>query len=108
MNITIEDHPRFIIDNFNLLTSVTIDCFDAITGTVVTVKSLEEKKLNLTIFPGTQYGTIYNLNDQGLPIQNTNQRGKLQIKVLVKIPENITQEQLNIIKSFKGVNIETQ
>jgi len=108
VNITIEDHPRFIIDNFNLLTSVTIDCFDAITGTVVTVKSLEEKKLNLTIFPGTQYGTIYNLNDQGLPIHNTNQRGKLQIRVLIKIPDNITQKQLNIIKSFKGVNIETQ
>ena len=94
------------MDNVDLLTTVTIDCFDAMMGSAITVISLEERKLNLKIPAGTQYGTIFGLDSQGLPIYGTNQRGKMLVKVLVNIPKNITQKQLNIIKSFKGVDIE--
>ena len=106
INVDVEIHPRFIIDNIDLLTTVTIDCFDAMMGTAVPVRNLEERKLNLTIPSGTQYGTIFGLDNQGLPVYGTNQRGKMLVKVLVNIPKNITQKQLNIIKSFKGVDIE--
>ena len=106
IHVGVDNHPRFTIDNVDLLTTVTIDCFDAIMGTVITVNSLEERKLNLRIPAGTQYGTIFGLDSHGLPIYGTNQRGKMLVKVLVNIPKNITQKQLNIIKSFKGVDIE--
>jgi len=105
IHVDIEEHPRFIINGVDLLTTATIDCFDAIMGTAITVNSLEERKLNLKIPAGTQYGTIFSLDNQGLP-NDINQRGKMLVKVLVNIPKNITQKQLNIIKSFKGVNIE--
>ena len=106
IHVGVDNHPRFTIDNVDLLTTVTIDCFDAMMGTAITVISLEERKLNLRIPAGTQYGTIFGLDSQGLPIYGTNQRGKMLVKVLVNIPKNITQKQLNIIKSFKGVDIE--
>ena len=106
IHVGVDDHPRFTVDNVDLLTTVTIDCFDAMMGSAITVNSLEERKLNLKIPAGTQYGTIFGLDNQGLPIYGTNQRGKMLVKVLVNIPKNITQKQLNIIKSFKGVDIE--
>ena len=102
VNIKVINNTDFKIDKNNLVVTKTIDCFEAILGTAIAVETLEGKKLNVTIPAGTQHGTTLNLKGHGLYErgQKTN-RGNLLLIILIKIPENLTPQQLNKIKEVK-------
>jgi len=95
----IANHPEFTRDGVNLYKDYTISTWDAIVGTTIQVTTLEGRMLNLTIPAGTQYGTTFKIEGYGLP--KNNDRGNLLIKVLVKIPENLSETQLNICKALR-------
>ena len=98
---------RFEIDGNNLHLNHTIDCFDAILGTTIQVKTLEGKTLNTTIPPGIQHGMSMGLKGHGLyDFNNPNSRGTLLVRINIKIPENLTPDQLNMIRSIKDINRE--
>ena len=94
---------KFEVNGNHLYTDCTIDCFDAILGTSVKVTNLLGKTLNLTIPPGTQNATQFSLKQQGLYEIGGAFRGNLVVRVHVKIPENLTTTQLNIIKQIREV-----
>ena len=99
---------RFEIDGNNLHLNHTIDCFEAILGTTIQVRTLEGKTLNTNIPPGIQHGMSMGLKGHGLyEFNNPGNRGALLVKVNIKIPENLTQEQLNMIRAIKEVTVET-
>jgi curved DNA-binding protein len=104
VRIIIQEHPDFIRDNdnpSNLHINLTLNVFDAILGTNIPIKTLENKTLNVTIPAGTQHGTVLGLHDNGLPNQQTGHRGKLLVTIFLKIPENLTQAQVNIIERIR-------
>ena len=82
-------------------TNITLNVFDAILGTTCSITTLENKKLKVTVPPSTQHGTVLGLHDNGLPDPNTGHRGKLLVTVNLKIPENLTQGQVNIIERIR-------
>ena len=99
VNIIIDEHPIFIKDKENLYMDLTISLIDAITGSNPEIKTLDGKQLKLKIGPGTQYGTVFKIPNFGMYSKNGS-RGNLLIRILVKIPENLTEEQLNIIRQL--------
>lgn len=95
---------KFRVDDNNIYTNHTIDCFDAILGTTVQILNLQGKTLNLVIPPATQSGTHFSLKQQGLyQTGNDKLRGNLVVEINVKIPENLRPEQLNIVRRIKEV-----
>ena len=56
--------------------------------------------LNLNIPAGTQFGTILKLPNYGM-YNKKNIRGDFLVQVLVKIPENLSEQQLNICKKLR-------
>ena len=101
VTIKVNEDPRFEIKDNHLYSTHTLDCFDAITGTVVTIRGLDDKTLNVTIPSGTQNGTMFSLKKQGLYEKNSLDRGNIVLVIAIKIPENLKQEQLNIIKDWQ-------
>tara|TARA_B100000029_G_C17479291_1_gene924966 strand:- start:90 stop:935 length:846 start_codon:yes stop_codon:yes gene_type:complete len=101
VNIILAPNDKFSIQGNHLYTDHTIDCFDAILGTTVKIHNLHGNMLNLMIPPRTQNGTQFSLKQQGLYETGGRVRGNLVVRINVKIPENLTSKQLNIIRSIK-------
>jgi len=99
--ITVSNETDFSIEGNHLYCTHTVNCFSAITGTVVTIKGLDNKTLNVTIPSGTQNGTMFSLKKQGLYEHESPNRGNIVLVVAIKIPENLKQDQLNIIKDWQ-------
>jgi len=76
-------------------------------GTEIEVPTLENKA-KIKIPAGTQTGKIFRLRGRGIPNIHGYGRGDLHIKVVVKTPLNLTDEQKKILESFaksRGENI---
>jgi len=100
VTINVNEHDVFVREGENLKMHLTVSAWDAIIGTVVQINTLENKKINLNIPAGTQYGNSLKIPNHGL-CDKSNVRGDLIVQVLVKIPENLTQQQLNICTKLR-------
>lgn len=99
VTIKVLDHDVFTRDGNDLKMHLTVSAWDAIIGTVVQISTIENKKINLNIPAGTQYGRTLKIPKHGL--FDKQERGDLLVQVLVKIPENLTEQQLNICKKLR-------
>jgi molecular chaperone DnaJ len=52
----------------------------------------------LKIPRGTQSHTVFRLNGQGMPFLNSDNRGDLLVRVVVKIPEKMTKKQEQVLR----------
>ena len=100
VTVNVLEHDKYQRDGENLKMHLTINVWDAIIGTVVQIVTLENKTLNLNIPAGTQYGATLKIPNHGMSSKR-NTRGDLLVQVLVKIPENLTEQQLNICTKLR-------
>jgi len=100
VTVRLIEHDRFQRDGYDLKLHLTINVWDAIIGTVRQVTTLDQKLINLTIPAGTQYGAILKIPNHGL-YKKADTRGNLLVQILVKIPENLTEQQLNICTKLR-------
>jgi DnaJ-class molecular chaperone len=98
----VETHPVFRVHGRDLLLGVEINCFDAITGGETEIHSLDGKTFLLQIPAGTQSGTVMRIKEQGLYSTDRADRGNLLVEVVVRIPTNLSEEQLNLIQQIKS------
>jgi DnaJ-class molecular chaperone len=101
IKIQIEGSPHFGVDGLDLIKTVDINCIDAIIGTEVTVKGLDDKQFSVTIPPGTQHGTRFRLNMQGLYAMNQNQRGFLIVVANIVVPSITDPAQVTMLKQVQ-------
>ena len=77
----------------DLYTDKTIDCFQAVRGTEVELKTLDDKVIKVKVPSGTQPGTLLQVKSQGMPVHKTlNIRGNLYVKVHILIPQLSAQD----------------
>ena len=100
VTVNITEHEVFVREGDNLKMHLTLGAWDAIIGTVVQINTIENKTINLNVPSGTQYGTTLKINKHGM-YSKQGTRGDLLVQVLVKIPENLTEQQLNICKKLR-------
>ncbi len=100
VTINVNEHEVFTREGDNLKMHLTIDAFNAIIGKVVQINTIENKTINLNVPAGTQYGTSLKIPMHGM-YNKAGTRGDLLVQVLVKIPENLTEQQLNICKKLR-------
>jgi len=101
VKISTRPHPNFVVEGVDVKQSITISVWEAILGTSVRIKTLNSKMVQMAVPPGTQHGTVLNIPGHGLPKHRTDSSlGRLLVEVLVKIPQNLTTEQLNTIKTI--------
>ena len=59
-------------------------------------------KLSLKIRPGTQPGSMVRLRDKGVPHLNGRGRGDQYVRLVVKVPEKLTNQQKQILQNFQS------
>lgn len=92
-------HPEFRTDGINLIKKISINAIDAICGKTVQVTGLDRKIFDVKIPSGTQPQTIMSLSQQGLWDLNTPTRGDLQLEIHIQVPQFITADQLEKLKT---------
>ena len=88
VQMSVLDSDGYTRDGNDLYTNKTIDCFQAIRGCEIQLKTLTDSIIKVQVPAGTQPGTLIACKGQGMPIHKTlNIRGNLYVKIMVLIPQ---------------------
>ena len=98
VNVFVREHLIYKREGTSLIYETEINVWDAILGTNVEIKTLDNKTLSISIPKGTQPETVLSCKGEGLPNMRTKQRGNLLIKIKVTVPRNLTAGQIEQIK----------
>ncbi|MDD1683196.1 MAG: molecular chaperone DnaJ [Methanoregula sp.] len=100
--VHIKKHDVFERQGADVNTTAVIGLATALLGGEITVPTITGNAV-LTIPPGTQSHTLFRLRGQGMPSMNSDNRGDLLVKVVVKIPGSLTKKQEELMKeAFVG------
>lgn len=104
VNVMIREHRLFRREGTSLLIDKEISVWDALLGTSLEIKTLDNKTLSINIPPGTQPETVLSCKGEGLPNMRTKVRGNLLIKIKIAVPKNLSNTQIEMIKQIKTGN----
>ena len=97
--------PVFSSEKYDLYINRELTLSEAILGTTVSVPTIDDKQLSLKIPPGTKPGTKMRLSNHGLPDMKDNKKGDLYVRVQVKIPQHLNEEQKKIVDRLAAVGL---
>jgi curved DNA-binding protein len=92
--------PRYRAEKYDLYLNQELKLSEVLLGTTISVSTLDDKKLSLKIPPGTSPGTKMRMPGQGLPHMKGNKKGDLYVKIQVKLPKQLTDEQQKLIEKL--------
>lgn len=92
----VESNPEFRREGNDLLTTVTVNAFEAMLGTKRGISNAYGQQIKLTIPAGTQPGDRLRLREQGVVTDHGT--GDLYVEIAVSIPRNLTPEQQEILR----------
>lgn len=104
VKIIINNHPLFLREKADLYMEQTISFIDAIKGTSLNIKHLDDKIIKVNIPAGTQPNTKVRVQGKGMPILNTDHYGDLYINVKVSIPKKVSQSQIDLLDQFDNAS----
>lgn len=100
VQIIVERHQKFRRGGADLFMDVEIKPSEALLGAKVQVETLEGKRLNLTVLPGTLSHTRLRINGYGVPRLKGQGRGDLFARVIVMKPEALTKRQKELLQAL--------
>jgi curved DNA-binding protein len=101
LTVNVQRNPNFQVSGLDLMTSLTIDCFQAILGCEQTIAGLDGKIFTIQTPSAAQNGMKLKLSGEGLYAFQQDVKGNLYVNINVKIPTNLTSEQLELIKKLQ-------
>ncbi len=85
--IHVAPHPRFERKGNDIYSTEQINIAQAVLGTQIAVKTIDNKTVKLKIPPGTDSGKLFRL--KGLGIQNSHGRGDHYVKIEIVTPKHL-------------------
>ncbi|MDH3799396.1 MAG: J domain-containing protein [Desulfobacterales bacterium] len=92
--------PSYRAEAYDLHMKQELKFSEAVLGTSISVSTLDDKKLSLKIPPGTRPGTKMRMPGHGLPHMKGNKKGDLYVKIQIKLPRRLTDEQKKLIEEL--------
>lgn len=103
LEIQVAAHPSFKREGDDLHLDLPVNVYSAVLGGEVVVPIIKGK-IKLRIPPETQSGRIFRLKGQGLPrLKNPDERGDLFAKVMITVPENLTEEEIELFEELADI-----
>ncbi len=97
----IEDHPYYSRDKADVVVGLPVSVAEAALGASVVVPAPDGKKVRVKVPAGTQDGTVLTIKGKGAPdLKNKGQHGNLKIRVDVKVPTTMNDEQKQAMEDF--------
>jgi curved DNA-binding protein len=104
IKIRVEPHPHFHREGADIVVDLEINLTDALLGTTHEVPTLTGPK-NLKIPAGTQSHSKLRLKGLGVPNASGTRKGDQMVRILVKIPKDLTEEQQELVHALKNTGI---
>jgi molecular chaperone DnaJ len=96
--VRIQPHRFFSRKGNDIHCEVELNLAQAVLGSTVKVKTIQGKKIQVRIAPGTQSGTMLRL--PGMGVEHNGVRGDQYVTVKVLIPEKLTDEERELMSQF--------
>ena len=101
VTVLVDKHPVFSRQEYDLYSSEPITFTQAALGGRVTLQTIDGP-MEYDIQPGTQTNTKVKLRGKGIPtLRNKNVRGDHYVTLVVQVPDNLTEEQKNILNQYE-------
>jgi curved DNA-binding protein len=101
LTVSIQPHPIFQRHGDDLVRTIDIDCIDAMLGKKISITTLDNKNLEVSVNPGTQPGQTLSVAGYGMPkMADPRFKGRLLVNVNVTIPQNLTADQKTLLEQF--------
>ncbi len=102
--LNVKPHDFFERDSADVYCVIPISISQAALGSEIYVKTLDDKKIKLRVPPGSQNGKILRLKNEGIPyLHNSNKRGDMYIKILVRIPVRLSGKARDLLKEYSKI-----
>jgi curved DNA-binding protein len=101
LKVDIASNDNFTREGDDLITQKLITFSEACFGTTIEVETLENKKFMVKIAPGTTHDSRLRLKGHGLPMGPLGERGDLYVKIGVKVPKELTEQQAKAIQDLR-------
>jgi curved DNA-binding protein len=69
------------------------------------VETLEGKKFMVNVAPATAHDAKLRIRGYGLPAGPLGERGDLYVRIGVKIPKNLNEEQIKLVEQLQGCGL---
>ena len=102
INIHVIPHQKFKREGNNILSKEYITFSQATLGDKILVDTISGQ-IKMKVPAGTQSGEVFKIRDEGVPFLNRHGRGDQLVKIIVKIPKNLSREQKNLIEKLREV-----
>ena len=97
--------PKYRAEKYDLYLNQDLKLSEVLLGTSISVSTLDDKQLSLKIPPGTSPGTKMRMPGHGLPNMKGNKKGDLYVKIQVKLPGQLTDEQKKLIEKLAAAGL---
>ncbi|MFC1800246.1 molecular chaperone DnaJ [Candidatus Eisenbacteria bacterium] len=98
IRVNVAPHSFFKRRGVNIYCEVDVNLAQAVLGTKLRVRTLNEKRAVVKIPPGTQSGTTFRLKELG--VKTGDRTGDQLVTVRVKIPTDLKPEDLELFEKF--------
>ena len=98
VNFKVAPDNFFKRDGLDIISTIPINLAQAVLGSKVRVRTLDDKKVALRIPAGTQSGTRFRIPGQG--IEKSGHRGDQYVQVKVEVPEAVDPEAQTLFEQF--------
>ncbi len=103
-NVHVKPHAKFKREGNNITSSEFINFSQAVLGDKIFVETIDGR-IKMKIPSGTQSGEIFRIKGEGVPFLQKGGRGDHLVKIIVKIPKNISREQRDLVEKLRGENV---
>lgn len=98
--VYVEKHPIFTREDNDIYCKIPITFVQATLGTELSIPTLDGS-VKLTIPEGTQTGSVFRLQNKGIPsIRNKKNRGNQYVEVYIEVPKGLNATQKELLKEF--------
>ncbi len=105
LKVQLEPHELFERRGEDLILTKQISFSEVCLGAKIEVQSLDGKKFVVNVPSGTNGDSRLRIKGQGLPSGPIGDRGDLYVRIGVKVPKNLTDEQKDLIESLKRAGL---
>lgn len=97
LKINVQPHPEFVRLEDDLIIEKRIPFSMACLGTELEITTLEGKRIKVKVPPGVQQESKLRIKGHGLPSGPIGARGDIYVKIAVRIPQDLSEEQQSVI-----------
>jgi molecular chaperone DnaJ len=98
-------HECFERDGRDVYCAVPISMTQAALGAEISVPTLDERTVRVSVPAGTQNGKMLRLRGEGIPeLHNPGRRGDMYIKIVVRVPTKMSAKAKELLKELAAVN----